>query len=170
MAPTAPTDGSQSANYDSRPATYEHIAAVRTLMLRAALELIRRAHEHDASKLVSPEVEVFDRVTPLLKTLVYDSPEYRASLEDMGPALAHHYAANQHHPEYWPNGIADMSLVDLIEMTCDWMAAAGRTKDGDVLKSIRSINAARFGYAPGGELATALENTVAELSGPTLPV
>jgi hypothetical protein len=161
MGATVPTE------YDSRPETYAHIEAVRTLMLRAALELIRRAHEHDASKLVSPEVEVFDRVTPMLKTLVYDSPEYRASLEDMGPALAHHYAANRHHPEHFENGVADMTLVDLIEMTCDWMAAAGRTKDGDVLKSIRSINAARFGYAPGGELAAALENTALALEQPT---
>jgi hypothetical protein len=36
-----------------------------------------------------------------------------------------------------------MTLIDLIEMFCDWKAAVLRTKNGDIEKSIQ-INANRF--------------------------
>jgi hypothetical protein len=38
-----------------------------------------------------------------------------------------------------------MSLIDIIEMFCDWKASTERQKDGNLLKSI-DINAQRFGY------------------------
>ena len=46
------------------------------------------------------------------------------------PAIDHHYANNRHHPEHWPNGINDMTLMDLIEMLADWKAATARNKNG----------------------------------------
>lgn len=148
-------------SYDSRPATYEHIAEVRRLMLRVVQELLARAHEHDASKLVSPEVETFDLVTPELRRCVYGSDEYKAMLDVMEPALAHHYGVNPHHPEHHDEGVADMTLMDVVEMLCDWIAASKRTKDGDALKSIRAINQERFGL---DELLTRiLENTARKL-------
>ena len=75
----------------------------------------------------------------------------------MQPALNHHYAANAHHPEHWPNGIEDMSLLDIVEMICDWKASAERTKDGNLLKSIE-INANRFKI--DNQLKQILINTV----------
>jgi hypothetical protein len=91
-------------SYDSRPDTHEHIAQVRGLVLGVAADLTERAHRHDRSKLEPPEVEVFDRVTPLLKDSTYGSDEYKGFLADMGDGLAHHYAANDHHPEHFPPG------------------------------------------------------------------
>ncbi len=88
--------------YDSRPDTREHIATVRQFLGRMVDDLTRRQHEHDASKLVSPEVEAFDEFTPKLKGSTYGSEEYKGFLAAMGPALAHHYAANDHHPEHFP--------------------------------------------------------------------
>ena len=38
-----------------------------------------------------------------------------------------------------------MTLVDLVEMLSDWLAASKRHKDGDVFRSIE-INQERFGY------------------------
>ena len=38
-----------------------------------------------------------------------------------------------------------MSIIDEIEMICDWIAASKKHNDGDPLKSIE-INADRFGY------------------------
>ena len=38
-----------------------------------------------------------------------------------------------------------MTLVDIVEMLCDWKAASLRHNDGNLLKSIE-INANRFGY------------------------
>lgn len=147
-------------SYDSRPDTYEHIGKVRARLIAAAKNLLDRAHAHDQSKLAEPELATFDEFTPKLSALVYGSEEYRACLAAMRPALEHHYAANRHHPEHWPNGIADMSLLDLLEMLCDWKAASERTKDGDLARSI-GMNQERFGY--GDELAAILLNTAREL-------
>jgi hypothetical protein len=90
----------------------------------AILELVNRSDKHDESKLQEPEKAMFDKFTPLLKETVFGSDEYKAALVDMGEALKHHYAANSHHPEHFENGVNGMTLVDLVEMVCDWNAAA----------------------------------------------
>lgn len=134
-------------SYDSYRDTEEHIHQVR-LRLRAVSEMLEtRGWEHDASKLEAPEKPIFDEMTPKLKELAYGSPEYKESLAALGPALTHHYANNSHHPEHYPNGVAGMCLLDLVEMYCDWQAAALRTKGGDFAKSL-SKNADRFKMDP----------------------
>ena len=67
--------------------------------------------DHDKSKLEAPEKEIFDAVTPKLRTLTYGSPEYHASLEEMGPALDHHYSVNAHHPEWGERGMEWREVV-----------------------------------------------------------
>jgi len=167
--------------YDSRIDTYEHIAEVRARLHRMAKALLDRGEVHDRSKLVSPEREVFDEVTPRLRAMTYGSDEYKASLAEMGSALAHHYEANSHHPEHFTGssclqcgndesdpstcggprvslaGISGMTLLDLVEMLCDWDAATKRHADGDILRSIE-VNQKRFGYSD--ELKQILLNTV----------
>lgn len=146
--------------YDSRPDTWEHIDKVRGYVASAIWNLQLRSDVHDKSKLVDPELEAFDRMTPILAGLVYGTDEYKASLAELGPALSHHYDANSHHPEHYEDGIRGMSLLDLVEMLCDWKAATERTKDGDLTKSI-AFNQERFGYSD--ELAWILTNTAREL-------
>jgi hypothetical protein len=131
---------------DSRPETYKHIHAVQGFLSRMIVDLLRRQQEHDQSKLASPEVEVFDEFTPKLADMTYGSDEYRACLAAMRPALDHHNAHNSHHPEHYPDGIRGMSLLDLLEMICDWKAASQRHADGDIRRSIE-INQRRFGYS-----------------------
>lgn len=87
--------------YDSTFDTQSHIIQVRHLMLRIMLNLSDRLEAHDLSKLESPEKEMFDKFTPLLRDLTYGSPEYKQVLNDMGPALIHHYMENSHHPEHF---------------------------------------------------------------------
>jgi hypothetical protein len=142
--------------YDSRPDTYDHMAHVQALLDKMVTELFRRAREHDRSKLSEPEKSVFDRVTPKLASLTYASDEYKASLAEMGEALQHHYAVNDHHPEHFTDGIAGMNLPQLVEMLCDWKAATLRHADGDLRLSIEQ-NQARFGYSD--ELKQILLNT-----------
>lgn len=147
-------------SYDSRQDTYDHIREVQGNLLDVVLNLRLRSTMHDASKLQDPEKMLFDEWTPKLKELTYGSDEYKTALASMGPALAHHYEVNSHHPEHYPNGIAGMSLFDVIEMLCDWCAAAKRHADGDLTKSLE-INRKRFGI--DNQLSTILENTRKEL-------
>lgn len=122
-------------------------------------DLIRRANEHDKTKLESPEVEIFSATHHELATTKYGTPEYDALLEKVKPAISHHYSKNRHHPEFHKNGIEDMTLIDLIEMLADWKAATARNKDGNIRKSIE-INTDRFGMSP--QLRRIFENTVRE--------
>lgn len=144
-----------------REETLRHIAEVRANIGIVVEQLDNRRMHHDQSKLNSPEAEIFEVYTPKLKGTTYGIDEYKQYLKEMKVALDHHYAVNRHHPEHFgPNGINDMTLIDLIEMLCDWLAATKRHADGDIYKSIE-INKARFGYS--GQLARIFENTVKEL-------
>jgi hypothetical protein len=158
----------QAVSYDSRPETRQHINRVQHFLNLALANLRRRKWNHDASKLVSPELEAFDIATPKLAELEYGSEEYRQSLRDLGPALQHHFAENDHHPEHWPNGVQDMSLLSLLEMLCDWRAASERVKqrtdDPEKVQTFEAglaYNQERFGYSD--ELAGILLNTAREL-------
>jgi hypothetical protein len=142
---------------DSRVATYEHIHDVQRHLMRFVTDLQRRLLAHDRSKLASPEVEAFDEFTPKLAASTYGSEEYKGHLAAMRPALEHHYAANSHHPEHYAGGIRGMSLMDLVEMLCDWKAATLRHADGDIGRSIE-LNQQRFGYTD--ELKQILLNTL----------
>lgn len=142
--------------------TMKHIRLVGRLLHLVATELLRRADVHDQSKLERPEVEMFTKFTAKLATSAYGSEEYNNFRKSMGPALAHHYANNDHHPEHFKGGIDDMNLVQLVEMLCDWKASSTRHNDGNIRKSIE-INADRFGMSP--QLVRILENTASLFDG-----
>lgn len=160
-------------SYDSRPDTWEHINKVQTYIGRAVYNLIIRGLNHDQSKLHPPEVEKFDEMTPILSTLTYGTPEYKESTAKLGVALQHHYAENPHHPEHYSNGVDGMSLLDLIEMLCDWKAASERIKPkveavpgeraGETANLIDSLeyNATRHNIDP--QLKSILANTIHEM-------
>lgn len=161
MADERPTvKGHQTTAYDSRPDTLEHIAHVRRFLAEARSDLRDRAVRHGRSKLAEPELSVFNEYTPKLRDSTYGSDEYKAFLEGMGEGLRHHYAANDHHPEHFAGGIADMDLLQLVEMLADWKAATLRHADGDLDRSITQ-NAERFGYGP--ELERILRHTAERL-------
>lgn len=143
--------------YDSTAETLKHIQKVNAYLIDASTELLKRAKEHDASKLKEPEKSVFDEVTPLLASLKFGSPEYTESTKRIKPALDHHYSVNSHHPQHYENGINGMNLFDLVEMFFDWKAAGERTKEGNIRESIQ-INSERFGVSK--QLKSIFENTV----------
>jgi hypothetical protein len=144
----------------SNLATIKHIHAVREILHGMIEELDHRAQVHDASKLQSPEQEVFGANYEKLNQTKYDSPEYKQLLEEVKPAIEHHYAKNRHHPEHWKNGVNDMTLIDMLEMLADWKAATKRNKNGNIRQSIEH-NAKRFGMSP--QLKMIFENTVREI-------
>jgi len=136
--------------------TQKHIEAVRKYIRFMIDKIDMRGVKHDASKLESPEVEVFAEYTPKLNNTTFGSEEYYQNLEGMKSALDHHYASNRHHPEHFVNGINDMTLIDILEMFCDWKASTLRHNDGNLLKSIET-NAERFNME--GQLKQILINT-----------
>jgi hypothetical protein len=146
--------------YDSTKDTQDHIGKVQARLQIVINELTIRAAHHDMSKLADPEKPGYDVLTAKLADLVYGSDEYKAALAEAKPIIDHHYQVNTHHPEHYANGIAGMSLLDIIEMVCDWKAASERTKQGSIQQSL-AHNKTRFGI--DDQLAAILENTVKEL-------
>jgi hypothetical protein len=175
---------------DSTQETLAHIRRVQILLLEVIHNLGNRAVAHDTSKLEEPEKTGFDTVTDVLRGLTYGSDEYKAQLKKLQPCLGHHYANNSHHPEYYGAKICDscgasmpkdhdsycpncgdkdfsftsnvnaMSLLDVVEMFCDWKAAGERHADGSIMRSIE-INKKRFGITD--QLASIFENTAKEM-------
>jgi len=126
--------------------TMWHKVQVFRFMWRTMIKLFKRAWVHDLSKFSSEEAPYFAKAKGL-KNLEYGSKEYKKMIkETLKPALDHHYAKNSHHPEHHENGFNDMSLLDQLEMLCDWKAATLRTKGGDIKESIE-FNKDRFGYS-----------------------
>jgi hypothetical protein len=142
--------------YKTMTETLKHVDRVRWLLLECINDLNRRLIRHDESKFVRAEFDTFVKYTPKLKTSTYNSPEYKQFLEEMKPALAHHYKNNDHHPEFFTHGIKDMGLMELTEMLADWKAATERHENGSLVKSIAQ-NMKRFGYTK--EIAILLGNT-----------
>lgn len=137
--------------------TNEHIHRVRQLLTICINHLLKRALDHDQSKLEEPEFSIFAKEGAKLKSLQYGSKEYEESLKELKVALDHHYANNRHHPEHFPNGINDFNLIDLIELLCDWIASSERQHDGNIRKSIET-GARRFNI--DSQLTNILENSI----------
>lgn len=137
--------------------TYKHVKKVRSYLDRFVKELLHRGENHDNSKFEEPELSIFAEKTYKLKDTEYGSEEYKKLLEEVKPAIIHHYSKNRHHPEHWVNGINDMDLLDISEMLCDWKAATERNKDGNIRKSLE-INAQKYDIHP--QLRKILENTI----------
>ena len=145
---------------DSKSATLEHIATVKRIGDKFVNSLKSRLIVHDKSKLKFPEKPYLDEFTKDLKGSTYMSDEYKEFLKKMKPGLDHHYAHNDHHPQFFANGVEGMSLLAITEMLIDWCAAVQRHADGDILTSIEK-NQERFGYSD--EMKQILLNTVKEM-------
>lgn len=127
---------SNNPSSGSEASTLYHIRRVNEFLLRFSQKIIERAINHDATKLHEPEKSGFEAATAKLSECTYNSPEYKASLEQLKPILEHHYRFNSHHPQHYRHGIDDMDLLDILEMFADWMAASERQLGGSMQGSI----------------------------------
>lgn len=143
----------------------QHKAWVAENMQAVANDLFQRAVVHDNSKFEPEEFELYDKLFPELQKYAYGSPELKAVYKQLGPALQHHLQVNRHHPEYFEfevegiSGISQMTLIDLIEMVCDWLAASRRSQTG-IAKGLE-INKERYGISD--QLFEIIKNTVMQL-------
>lgn len=126
--------------------TMAHIELVRNLLYEFSDELYKRAQIHDASKLEEPEKSIFRKHTKALDACEFGSDAYVQHKQKVRVALDHHYAHNRHHPEHHKNGVADMTLIDIVEMFCDWRASSIKNNHGNTLDSIR-VCQERFGFS-----------------------
>ena len=136
--------------------TRRHIHRVQQLMYRFVRILLNRCENHDHSKLEEPEKSGFTAMDAE-PNHEYDSPEYHAKLARYKAVLDHHYKHNSHHPEHYAGFVAEMDLIDLLEMLCDW---ASRRKGLSVIDTITLVEqqAARFDFPP--MLASIMLNTL----------
>ena len=156
-----PLKNAEPEKGDSTLKTVEHIQRVQYFLQIVIEDLLKKSRLHDNTKLKSPEKEVFDEYTAKLKDTVYMSKEYLKYKKEMQPALDLHYAECTHHPEHYKNGVNGMTLMDLLELCCDWKASSERNKNGDVMQSIKD-NTKRFDLSP--QLVDILKNTVTYFS------
>jgi hypothetical protein len=141
---------------DSAPETLTHMRRVHALIQLVVIDLLERGAKHDESKLHDPEKPLFDEMTDKLKSVDYMSDDYKSFLAQLKPALDHHYAKNSHHPQHHRRGVSGMTLMDVVEMFCDWKAATERHASGNLGKSIIE-NQTR--YQISDQLAEIFENT-----------
>jgi len=126
--------------------TTKHKLWVLWYIFSTCCVLMKRAFLHDLSKYGKHEEPYFRKYVHRLKDVEYGTGHYQSLLSAIKPALEHHYENNSHHPEYHENGFDDMSLLDQIELLCDWKAATRRHKNGSLKNSIE-FNSKRFGYS-----------------------
>lgn len=136
----------------------DHMLRVQSHMATMLRILMDRMVVHDQSKYSDDELDLITGKTKLNST-PYGTDEYRQALEGVKASVSEHYRHNSHHPEHYKDGVADMSLFDLLEMLADWKAA-GEQNDGSIEKSF-GVNESRY-HVPSA-IMVLLWNTAREL-------
>lgn len=135
-----------------------HIRGVQTWMRHVIMLWTNRMVFHDQSKYSSPELPLIHQKARL-DSIPLNTPEYHEALTQIRGAVQAHYECNTHHPEHYANGVAGMSLLDLMEMICDWRVAAEMNGTDLAVSFDKCVE--RFDIPQ--ELRTVLLNTYKEL-------
>ena len=143
----------------------DHKQRVAGYMQIVANELFKRATVHDNSKFSPEEFDLYEATFPELEKYTYGSQEYEEAVKKLGPAWSHHCQVNDHHPEYFRDGVRGMNLIQLVEMLCDWLATSERSQR-DFLQGLE-MNKERFHI--DDQLFEAFKNTVREIAPGKLP-
>lgn len=107
-----------------------------------AVELLKRAVEHDNSKLNSDELND-------LKQLGGSFSSLKDPKEQLGDGqkklIERHWKNNRHHPEFFTDA-ENMDEIDIIEMVCDWHSRSEQFKT-DLLKFVEIRQRERFHFS-----------------------
>ena len=136
--------------------TILHVSEVKEHLEEFVGELKKRGHAHDRTKFQQLEFDAFVSTREKFKKANYGSKEYKECTDAIKPAVDHHYQNNRHHTGYHKNGINDMTLIDVVEMICDWRAAARRSPD-KTFKDTLEYAYKKYGVEP--QLVKLLNNT-----------
>lgn len=110
-----------------------HISRVRRHINTFIQLLIRRAEKHDKSKLEEPELSWWKEMDKEPR-YPYGSEEYKQKIKRWNKVFKHHYQYNRHHPEHYEYGVSEMTLIDIVEMMCDWLGYKDTTTVTEALK------------------------------------
>ena len=138
--------------------TQEHIYNVRKLLNKFADVLKQKGETHDQSKLEEPEVDGWAAMD-LEPRYEYGSYEYYDKLRRFSEVFNHHYKVNSHHPEHFVNPEHEMTLIDMVEMLCDWFAYKQDIPIREGVELIRD-QCDRFGFSD--TIMSLLTNTYRE--------
>jgi len=145
-------------------AVLKHKVYVCYFLAIFSAKLFWRALFHDLSKFSRIERTGFSKASQKMHKVAYGSEEYEhlRKTEEMKLASAHHHRVNRHHPEHFHDfhalgGVTGMTLVDLVEMWCDWQSAVKRQEGGSLHRSVQ-VNKEGFGISD--QLAQILRNSI----------
>ena len=138
--------------------TQGHIYNVRKLLNKFADVLKQKGETHDQSKLEEPEVYGWAAMD-LEPRYEYGSYEYYDKLRRFSEVFHHHYKVNSHHPEDFVNPQHEMTLIDMVEMLCDWFAYKQDIPIREGVELIRE-QCDRFGFSD--TIMSLLTNTYRE--------
>lgn len=138
--------------------TQGHIYNVRKLLNKFADVLKQKGETHDQSKLEEPEVYGWAAMD-LEPRYEYGSYEYYDKLRRFSEVFNHHYKVNSHHPEHFVNPEYEMTLIDMVEMLCDWFAYKQDIPIREGVELIRE-QCDRFGFSD--TIMSLLTNTYRE--------
>ena len=117
--------------------TRKHQQLVAKKMVAVAKNILDQAMSHDASK-IEDALERESYIEPVwylnTEEVPFGSNQYIELTEKMGAGWDHHKQVNDHHIEFFKpysvqttnDPIKAMDVFALIEMMCDWIAAASR--------------------------------------------
>lgn len=110
-----------------------HISRVRKHINTFVQLLLKRAINHDKSKLEEPELSWWKEMDKEPR-YPYGSEEYKQKIKRWDKVFKHHYKYNRHHPEHYEYGVSEMTLVDIVEMMCDWLGYKDTIAISEALK------------------------------------
>ena len=110
-----------------------HVSRVRKHMNTFVQLLLKRAINHDRSKLEEPELSWWKEMDKEPR-YPYGSEEYKQKIKRWDKVFKHHYKYNRHHPEHYGYGVSEMTLVDIVEMMCDWLVYKDTITISEALK------------------------------------
>jgi hypothetical protein len=150
--------------------TRKHQMIVARLLINAAQRLLKRATVHDETKLHEPEISAYIEPVYALNTeeVPYGSERYIELCKQMGKGWDHHKSFNDHHIEFFlpyavetlNDPILQLDMFALIEMCCDWIAAAQRRGNEPVL----ALKTLTDKYPMDEQLQQLIRNTLARLN------
>lgn len=123
----------------------QHRYYVHFFVTKLIEELLLRANLHDISKLTSEEFDGFAKSIYYLKGPWGQEARPPEILKRLKQSLVTHYAYNDHHPEYFQNGMKDMDLIQMLELIVDWRAAMIGQGNHDIEETLR-VGQERFKY------------------------